>query len=129
MDCKISYEDIKIKNKISRNYRAGLQAEEIVAQKYQDCGFEIIGRRVRRREGELDIIAAHKDKFYFIEVKKSTDFYSAGIRITPQKIERLKCAALRFLADHKHPLDTYMRFDAALVDKFWRVKVITNAFA
>ena len=51
MDCKISYEDIKIKNKISRNYRAGLQAEEIVAQKYQDCGFEIIGRRVASAGG------------------------------------------------------------------------------
>lgn len=111
------------------NYRAGAAAEDQVASKYERSGFDILARRFRRREGEIDLIAGYGGKLYFIEVKKSRDHDTAAARITPRQTNRIKNAALRYLAELGLPLNTAMRFDAALVDEQGHIKVIPNAFA
>ena len=112
-----------------KNYYAGQMAEETVAQKYIKSGFKILGRRIRRQEGEIDIIAGYKTKLYFIEVKKAKDFQTAASRISNHQINRIKNTALRFLAETGRSLENEMRFDAALVNQIGQVKVIPNAFA
>ncbi|PIB23946.1 hypothetical protein BFP76_01445 [Amylibacter kogurei] len=112
----------------SQNYHAGQIAEEIVAQKYVAAGFDVISKRYRRREGEIDLVLGHKDKLYFVEVKKSSSFDKAAERINLHQISRIKNAAMRFLVDTGRKLETEMRFDAALVNGVGQVKVIANAF-
>ncbi|GHA50217.1 UPF0102 protein [Amylibacter ulvae] len=112
----------------SKNYHAGQMAEEIVAQKYAAAGFDIISKRYRRREGEIDLVLGHQSKLYFVEVKKSSSFEKAAERINLHQIARIKNAALRFLVDTGRMLETEMRFDAALVNDAGQVKVIANAF-
>lgn len=120
--------NLKIKMDHRLNYYSGKYAEDIVAKKYSDSGFEILGRRVRKSEGEIDIIAGYKKRIYFIEVKKSKTFAMASERVSNQQIMRIRNSALQFLCDNGHKMETEIRFDVALVDAFWRVKIIVNAF-
>ena len=106
------------------SYCAGKAAEDRVAELYERNGFEIIARRWRRSAGEIDLIARHDRKFYFIEVKKSRDWATAIARISEKQVARIQAAATEFLAQTGLGLDTECRFDAALSDRFGRIKVI-----
>lgn len=110
------------------SYLKGLAAEDIVARAYERCGFDVLERRWKTREGEVDIVARHKDKIYFVEVKSSRSFDQAALRITPRQQERIQNAALLYLAEKAKTVDVDCRFDAALVDGSGRVKVLPNAF-
>ncbi|GLQ35002.1 UPF0102 protein [Amylibacter marinus] len=109
-------------------YYTGLAAEQSVAQKYRASGFSVVSERFKTRCGEIDLIAEHNDHYYFVEVKSSKTFERAVERITPRQIARIRAAALEFLVSIKRPLETNMRFDAALVDGLGHIKVIPNAF-
>jgi len=111
-----------------RNFYAGLAAEESVALNYQRCGFRIIERRYKTRFGEVDLIAAHGNKIYFVEVKKSKSHDVAATRITSNQISRIRNAALTFVQTHPIYADAEMRFDAALVNDKGVIQVIPNAF-
>jgi putative endonuclease len=106
------------------SYCAGLAAEDQVADMYARNGFEIVARRWRKSAGEIDLIARHEQKFYFVEVKKGRDFATAVARISEQQLERIQTAALEFLCQSGLSMDTECRFDAALADAQGRIKVI-----
>ena len=106
------------------SYCAGRAAEDRVADLYERNGFEIVARRWRRRSGEIDLVARHGGKYYFIEVKKSRDWASALARISVRQLARIQSAAAEFLAQTPLGQDTECRFDAALFDRFGRIKVI-----
>lgn len=106
------------------SYCSGKAAEDRVAEMYERNGFEIVARRWRRSAGEIDLIARHDRKFYFVEVKQSRDWASAIARISERQIARIQAAALEFLAQSGLGLDTDCRFDAALSDRQGRIKVI-----
>jgi putative endonuclease len=106
------------------SYCAGKAAEDRVAELYERNGFEIVARRWRRRSGEIDLIARHGRKLYFIEVKKSRDWASAIARISQAQLDRIRMAATEFLAQDGYGLETECRFDAALSDRHGRIKVI-----
>jgi putative endonuclease len=109
------------------SYHAGLAAEKSVASKYARCGFEIVAERFKSADGEIDVIARHDDKLYFIEVKKSKTFARAAEALGATQIKRIKNASLRYLQKMNLPLETEMRFDLALVDSQGFIKVIPNA--
>lgn len=111
-----------------RSYNAGVAAENSVVSKYLRSGFQIVAQRYESGEGEIDVIAHHQDKYYFIEVKQSKTFDSAVGRIQPAQIKRIRNAALLFLQKNDLPLETEMRFDAALMNGQGQLKVIPNAF-
>ena len=106
------------------SYLKGLAAEEQVANAYLRNGFEVVERRWKTKEGEVDLIARHKDKLYFVEVKSSKTFESALEQITPKQQQRIHDAALRYLAEKAKKLEVDCRFDAALVDGQGRIKVL-----
>ena len=105
----------------------GQIAEDQIAQAYARNGFEIVDRRFKTREGEIDIVARHKKKLYFIEVKSSKTFQSALDQITPRQQQRIHDCALNYLAEKAGNLDIDCRFDAALVDGSGRIKVLPGA--
>lgn len=112
----------------SISFHKGKAAEDSVVAAYQNSGFDILDRRWRRREGELDIVAGHGDKLYFVEVKASSSHDRAAENLTMGQQKRIHNAALRYLAEKAKRLDVECRFDAATVDAQGRVRVIPGAF-
>lgn len=109
------------------NRAKGAMAEDQVAEAYRRNGFEIVERRFRVREGEIDLIARHAGKIYFVEVKSSATHEQAVDMITSCQRRRIRQAALRYLAKTAKTVDVDCRFDAALVDASGRLKVIPDA--
>ena len=109
------------------SYHAGLAAEKSVASKYARCGFEIIAERFKSDGGEIDVIARHDDKLYFVEVKKSKTFERAAQALGAKQMQRIQNASQYYLQEMDLPLETDMRFDVALVDAQGFIKVIPNA--
>lgn len=109
------------------SFLKGQAAEGQVAQAYERNGFEIVDRRWKSKEGEIDLVARHKEKLYFIEVKASKTFETAVQQITPRQQKRIHNCALQYLAEKTGHLDVDCRFDAALVDSAGRIKILPGA--
>lgn len=110
------------------NFHKGLLAEDQVADAYRRSGFDIVERRWKSPEGELDLVAEHAGKIYFVEVKASRTHDRAAEHITPRQQRRIQRAAMCYLAQRANTVDVDCRFDAALVDGQGRLKVLPNAF-
>lgn len=80
----------------------GREAEQLAADWLQERGFQILDRNWRTRWCELDIIARSGDGIHIIEVKYRgrPDFGTGFEYITPDKIRRLRRAALMWLRSH-----------------------------
>ena len=109
-------------------YYAGYVAEDIVAQDYLHRGRPVVHRRWRGKGGEIDLIAREGDCVVFIEVKKSSSFDAAALRLGRRQMDRLCAAASEFLAGEPRGQLTDMRFDLALVDGRGAMRIIENAF-
>ena len=84
-------------------------------------------------EGEIDIIAKHKDYLVFIEVrtKKSLEFGSPEESITPAKMEKLRAVAANYRQTHEN-LPASWRIDVVAIElaknnKPSRIELIENA--
>ncbi len=109
------------------SYLKGQAAEDQIAAAYVRSGFDIVERRWKTKEGEIDLVAKHGSKIYFVEVKSSSTFETAVEQITPRQQQRIHDAALQYLAQKAGALDTECRFDAALVDATGKIKVMPGA--
>lgn len=109
------------------SYLKGQAAENQIALAYERNGFEIVDRRWKSKDGEIDLVARHDQKLYFIEVKSSKTFDSAVQQITPRQQKRIHDCALQYLAEKAGRIDVECRFDAALVDGTGRIKVLPGA--
>ncbi|MQY43739.1 hypothetical protein GG681_13930 [Epibacterium sp. SM1969] len=115
-------------DKGARAYRAGRAAEEAVAQRYRDQGFEIIAQRWRGAGGEIDLIVCRDDQIVFVEVKQSRTHAEAAQHLNGAQQGRIYRAAEAFLARYDGNKEVLMRFDVALVDQFGVIDVLENAF-
>jgi putative endonuclease len=106
----------------------GHAAEEIVAADYQRRGRDVAHRRWRGQGGEIDLIAREGDRLVFVEVKKSSSFGAAALRLGRRQMDRICAAALEFRAGEPDGLMTEIRFDLALVDGRGALQIIENAF-
>lgn len=84
-------------------------------------------------EGEIDIVAQHKDCLAFIEVrtKKSREFGSPEESVTPAKQARMRATAAHYQQTH-HDLPPEWRIDFVAVEldrngKPLRIELIENA--
>ncbi|TVQ55550.1 MAG: hypothetical protein EA355_09420 [Rhodobacteraceae bacterium] len=104
--------------------KAGLAAEDAAARLYAAAGAEVVARRWRRREGEIDLVVRREDALIFVEVKTGAHAREA---VTPRQQARIAAAAARYIAETAAPDQTF-RFDAAFVDSTGGVDVVENAF-
>jgi putative endonuclease len=98
--------------------RTGRAAEDLVAARLEESGWEIVERNARTRFGELDIVALDGDALVFVEVKAGR----AGARFGPERpvlaVDRRKQLRLRRLATawmaerRDAPRYAQIRFDA-----------------
>ena len=109
--------------------------EDIAESFLREKGYRIITRNFRCRQGEIDIIAADKDKkvIVFIEVKtRSSDLFGLPEEaVTPAKQRRITKAASYYQLKHKSPAYSYRADIVAILQASAKEPEIThiiNAF-
>jgi putative endonuclease len=112
---------------------AGILGEKIAGDFLKKRGYHILETNYRCPEGEIDIIARHKDCLVFVEVrsKTSAEFGSPEESITRAKIQRLVAATACYRQSHQN-LPSSCRIDIVAVEmnrkgKPSRIKLIENA--
>ena len=90
----------------------GERGEQVAARYLRRQGYKILVRRFRTHNGEIDIVARHKDTLVFIEVKTraTEEFGTPGEAVTREKQHHITKVALDYLRLLHHPQIIY-RFD------------------
>ena len=111
----------------------GILGEKLARDFLKKRGYRILETNYRCPQGEVDIIARHKDSLVFTEVrtKRSLEFGSPEESITPSKKEKMKAAALHYRQTHDN-LPLLWRIDFVAVElnqkgKPSRLELIENA--
>jgi len=111
----------------------GILGEKLARDFLEKRSYHIVETNYRCPEGEIDIVAGHKDYLVFVEVrtKKSLEFGSPEESITPAKKERMKAAAFHYLQIHDN-LPSLWRIDVVVLEldqkgKPSRIELIENA--
>ncbi len=111
----------------------GILGEKLAKAFLKKRGYHIKETNYRCPEGEIDIVAKHKDYLVFVEVrtKKSLEFGSPEESITPAKKERMKATASHYQQTHNN-LSALWRIDVVAVEldqkgKLSRIELIENA--
>lgn len=106
----------------------GSYGENLAARWYERCGYVVLDRNWRCREGEIDLVLLRHRVVVFCEVKtRSSDAYgSPAAAVTPAKQARLRKLGMRWIDVHDvRPAG--FRFDVACVVGR-EVRVIESAF-
>lgn len=111
----------------------GALGEKLARDFLEKKGYRVRETNYRCPEGEIDIIAQHKDYLVFIEVrtKRNLNFGSPEESITPTKMTRLVATAAHYRQDHNN-LPPFWRIDFVAVEldqkgKPSRIELIENA--
>lgn len=98
--------------------RIGRAAEDLVAARLAESGWEIVARNARTRFGELDAVALDGDTLVFVEVKAGRESSAFGPERPVLGVDRRKQRRVRRLATawmgERRDLPRYaeIRFDA-----------------
>jgi|SRR6476659_2251439 len=98
--------------------RLGRAAEDLVAARLADAGWELVERNARSRHGELDIVALDGRTLVFVEVKagRAGSVYGPErpvLAIGPQKQRRIRRLATTWMSERRDlPRYDEIRFDA-----------------
>jgi len=111
----------------------GILGEKLAKDFLEKQGYHILETNYRCPEGEIDIVARHKDYLVFIEVrtKRSLKFGIPEESISPAKMARLRAVASHYREDHDN-LPPSWRIDVVAVElnqkgKASRIELIENA--
>lgn len=114
----------------------GSQGEELAAAHLSRLGYRVLGRNVRTRAGEIDLIVFDGATLAFVEVKTArrgaatTGALAAGeaplARLRPRQRARLRRAAVAWMSEQggERPFARNVRFDAVGVVLDARGKLI-----
>lgn len=111
----------------------GQLGEALVADAYQQQGYQVLARNWRHDGGELDLIASRDGTLVFCEVKTRTSqmFGSPADAVTREKRERIRALATHWLKSHRG-IAKELRFDVASVflrpDAETEIELIEGAF-
>jgi putative endonuclease len=110
-----------------RSFDYGRMAEASVAHFLRAGGYQILAKRVRAGQSEVDLIASRDDTVAFVEVKARRR--GCGLdAVTPRKQARISAAADVWLSEHPHYAAHAIRFDIALVSAHSEIDYMENAF-
>jgi len=110
----------------------GILGEKLAGNFLKEQGYQILETNYRCPEGEIDIIAWHKDSLVFVEVrtKRSLQFGSPEESITPAKMAKLRAVTAYYRQTHDD-LPPSWRIDVVAVEmegqKIARIELIENA--
>ena len=105
--------------------RRGRRSELLAVLLLIAKGYRILGRRIRTRAGEIDIVAHSPGGILcFVEVKARESLRQAREAVLPQQKERICRAAELYLAQRRGPAPKGVRFDTIVVPaRRWPVHV------
>ncbi|MEM8631289.1 MAG: YraN family protein [Pseudomonadota bacterium] len=109
------------------SHAAGMAAEEEVARLYERAGCQVLARRWRGTEGEIDLILQDGAETVFVEVKRSKTQAQAAARLSARQIQRITTSAAEFLADLPSGSLTPVRFDVGLVYGDGQAEILRGA--
>ncbi|WP_370173722.1 YraN family protein [Sphingobium abikonense] len=92
----------------------GRQGERIAAWWLRLKGWQIVGRRMRTRAGEVDIVARRGAMLSFVEVKARANAAELDLAIDERRLARVAAAAEILWHDLAKPGDD-MRIDVILL--------------
>jgi len=95
--------------------RRGRSSEALAAAVLMAKGYLILGRRVRTRAGEIDIIAVRAKRLAFVEVKRRATRDEAEAAITARQAARIRRAADNWLAHRPRYHNHELCFDVILL--------------
>ena len=111
----------------------GILGEKLARDFLKKRGYRILEANYHCHEGEIDLVARHKDYLVFVEVrtKRSREFGTPEESITPTKKERLRAVASHYQQTHNN-LPQLWRIDVVAVEldqrgKPLRMELIENA--
>lgn len=110
------------------NAAIGLAAEQSACQALIADGWEIRGRRIRTKAGEIDAIAEKAGLLAFVEVKARPTLTMAAAALGTKQQTRLLKAAEIVMGEHPEWGQAGVRFDVLLVDGQSRVRRVKDAF-
>lgn len=93
---------------------------EDIAEKYlKSQGYDILGRNLNCRYGEIDLVARKKDHLFFVEIKlrKGNDFGSAIEAVSSTKQKRIRKSAEYFLFKKKEWQKLIPFFSVVAIDE------------
>ena len=101
----------------NRAQRLGQSGERLAADFLEKQGYSIVDRNVRRREGEIDIVAVDGDTLVLAEVKvrRPTGAGKATESLSDAKKRRMSELAIAYAADHPE-LPANLRIDLIAID-------------
>ncbi len=95
--------------------RRGRMSEALAAAVLIAKGYRILGRRVKTRVGEIDIIALRANRLAFVEVKRRATAEEAEAAITARQAARIRRAADNWLAQRPRYHEHEQGFDVILL--------------
>jgi len=98
-----------------KRLRHGRWAELIACGLLIAKGYRILARRHVTLYGEVDIIAARRDRIAFVEVKHRATLADAEAALTPAQGDRIARAADYWLSRHPAYLERQVGLDAVLI--------------
>jgi len=93
----------------------GRKAEDAAERYLRRHGYDILDRNARGGRGELDIVAQADGILVFVEVKAHKNRDSSLEAVHADKCERLRSAALAWLAKHPKYTTLQCRFDLIIL--------------
>jgi putative endonuclease len=111
----------------------GRTAEDLAAAHLEASGAQILLRNFRRRTGELDLVARHRDTLLVVEVRlRSREDYGGGAAsVDAVKQRRIVRTARQLLQTERELAHWPVRFDVVVVTPDsdpWRIEWIRHAF-
>lgn len=103
---------------MSATVALGQWGEDLAVAHLEATGATVLARNWRCREGELDVVAREPDgTLCFVEVKtrSGTGFGEPAEAVGPVKARRVRAVACRWLAEHRPPGRSELRFDVIAV--------------
>ena len=115
------------------NYIKGINAEARVVKILLNSGYEILGRRIKTKYGEIDILAFKDNTIIAIEVKQRKTLEIARECLTNRQMHRISKALQlimyqRSVENSEFTFENY-RIDVVLLDRTGNYEYIINAFS
>ena len=111
-----------------RNWYSGVAAEESAARHYEARGGNVVARRLRTPDGELDLVVEQGGALIFVEVKRRSGAIIDS-PVSARQWQRLENAALHYMmrVQNETGVQPFCRFDVALAGPDGRLRIIENA--
>jgi len=110
---------------------AGTEGETLAAEALEKKGMQVVGRNIRSKTGEIDLIALDNEALVFVEVKNWQAYGMENLRfgISPRKQRRIIETAKYYLASHRKYSNNLIRFDVVFLQSGKPMVHLVSAFS